>query len=272
MSALAIMYVFSGHKLSTLPVFLSAVNNWNLSVHNQSIPRGFAFQCVRKGLENIFSADAECVQAVGITLTHLTLVRQAMKFTCFEDYRDWCCLIFGFFGVLRVGEYCNGALAQRHVAAFEDRVELTIPYSKTANTPVVVVLAARGDILCPVKAYKVYVSLIGDWRKQKDIPFFLASSASKVIAVSDSVFINSLRSHLRVAGVQNYKEFSGHSLRRGGFSAMIEAGVPVALAQLHGRWKSAAYMRYIDVKNSLELRKRPTALLAASPSRHAATL
>ena len=40
--------------------------------------------------------------------------------------------------------------------------------------------------------------------------------------------------------------YAGHSLRRGGATALYIAGVPEAMIQQHGRWKSLAVRGYLE--------------------------
>ena len=51
----------------------------------------------------------------------------------------------------------------------------------------------------------------------------------------------------------DYKQYSLHSLRRGGASVAHQAGVPATEIQRHGTWKSGAFWEYIvtnDIYNS----------------------
>jgi hypothetical protein len=53
--------------------------------------------------------------------------------------------------------------------------------------------------------------------------------------------------------------YAGHSFRRGGVTALLQAGVPEAAIATHGRWKSLAYRGYIDTQNNLRSRLAATA-------------
>ncbi|KAF4140477.1 hypothetical protein GN958_ATG10337 [Phytophthora infestans] len=43
--------------------------------------------------------------------------------------------------------------------------------------------------------------------------------------------------------------FSCHSLRRGGATALLSAGVDSTAVMLHGRWKTDSYQRYTSYTN-----------------------
>ena len=63
-----------------------------------------------------------------------------------------------------------------------------------------------------------------------------------------------LRTHLqfllRSIGINDYKEYSWHSFRRGGAYYAGVSGVSDSIIKAHGRWKSTAYIRYVSVKMS----------------------
>ena len=61
---------------------------------------------------------------------------------------------------------------------------------------------------------------------------------------------------------QDPTDYSGHSFRRGGTTALLLAGVPEATIAAHGRWKSLAYRGYFDVQHSVRLRLAATAQLS----------
>ena len=68
-----------------------------------------------------------------------------------------------------------------------------------------------------------------------------------------------LKRHVADVGLDP-AHYSGHSLRRGGCTAMFLAGVNETFIAAHGRWRSLAYRKYLDFVD--ETQWRPTALLA----------
>jgi hypothetical protein len=62
-------------------------------------------------------------------------------------------------------------------------------------------------------------------------------------------FVDRTRSLLASAGLAA-DNFSGHSFRRGGATALREAGVSDSDIQLLGRWKSSAFTRYLHASSS----------------------
>jgi hypothetical protein len=248
------------HKLTTLPVFLAAVNAWHLESFCSALPRNYLFGRVRAGLANIFASTSLTEAKIGLELSQLASMQNLVKSNSFSTQRDWCMSVFAFFGLLRISEYTGGSLQQRDVSATNDSISLWLPFHKTSSTPVKIEISKRSDRLCPVRAYKQYCTLLGSIRLEPTAPFFVQSPMSRQ-PVSDQSFITSFRSQLAAIGVRNLSDYAGHSFRRGGFSAMCAAGVPFAIAQSHGRWKSLSYQRYIDTVHSSKLRLLATVLL-----------
>jgi hypothetical protein len=58
-------------------------------------------------------------------------------------------------------------------------------------------------------------------------------------------FIAWLKDQSQAVGLDR-KKVSGHSLRRGGATALFVAGVDDPLIMLHGRWRSLGYRQYFD--------------------------
>jgi integrase len=147
-------------------------------------------------------------------------------------------------------------------------ISLTIPFSKTSLIPTSVAIIRRDDALCPVAAFSAYTSLVPTHLRQPGLPFFLHSTSSAT-PLSDVTFTRSVRRWVRNYLREPPDDYSGHSFRRGGATAMQLAGVPESTIAAHGRWKSLAYRTYFDVQHSLELRLSATApLRLQSSSRH----
>lgn len=258
LAAVCILYVFEGRKLSTLPVFLSAVNSFHIRSFDSAIPRSYLFKSTMAGLKHIFAGELQCEQANGLSMAVLaSLGRSLSRSSAWSDWCWWCMLVFAFFGLLGISEYADGGLRQCHVVAFVDKVAITIPFSKTCPNQVTIDLVARPDILCPVRAYRLYVQHLGVVRSEANVPFFVSSLSART-AVSAASFTTSFRSRLSAIKVADAAGYSGHSMRRGGFTEMLNAGVPVSVAQAHGRWRSLSYQRYFDIVGSEEARRLAT--------------
>jgi hypothetical protein len=80
--------------------------------------------------------------------------------------------------------------------------------------------------------------------------------------MSDTQFLRRVRSLVCSTLHGDPDKYAGHSFRRGGTTALLQAGVPEATIATHGRWKSLAYRGYLDVQHNLRLRLAATAQLS----------
>jgi hypothetical protein len=257
--AVCILFTQS-HRITTLPGFVSAVNHYVLSLGHPPLPRGPLYDRVRAGLANWYGDTNFHEPSKAITSQSLITIHPHLDLTSFTDARDWCASLFAFYGLLRIKEYTCAGLHTQQVTVARWGVNLTIPFSKTSLIPTSVAIIRRDDTLCPVAAYFAYTSLVPPRLREPGLPFFLHSTSSAT-PLSDVTFTRSVRrwvhDHLR----EPPDDYSGHSFRRGGATAMQLAGVPESTIAAHGRWKSLAYRTYFDVQHSLELRLSATAPL-----------
>jgi integrase len=128
-------------------------------------------------------------------------------------------------------------------------------------------LARRdNDVLCPLTAYRAYTQLLPTAFRQADKPFFVEHAHSDA-PLTDTTFIRRVRRWVTTLLRQDPADYSGHSFRRGGTTALLLAGVPEATIAAHGRWKSLAYRGYFDVQHDVRLRLAATVQLSLH-SRH----
>ena len=139
------------HRITTLPGFLSAVQNYAVSLSHPNLPRHRLFDRVRAGLDNYFGNTNFSVPRHAITLSHLCDIRSQLKFTSFRDARLWCACLIAFFALLRINEYCNRGLLVQHVTLHRWGLSITVPYSKTSLVPTTVDIIRRDDQLCPLR-------------------------------------------------------------------------------------------------------------------------
>ena len=89
------------------------------------------------GLEHYYGNTAASA-AKTLTLNDLCEFARHLDIRYFEHARDWCACLLAFFGLLRVNEYMNAGLRQRHIQLTSYGVDITVVRSKTSNIPVVV--------------------------------------------------------------------------------------------------------------------------------------
>lgn len=264
------------HKITTVPTFLSAVASLAHESGFGPLPRGPFFARVRAGLDNYYGRDNAPERRDAITLADLELLRSRLQpraTSQFADARDWCAAVFAFFGLLRISEYAGArGLRVADVRAETWGVELTVQFSKTALLPTTVSLASRTDGLCPLAALRTYAAHFRHARAA-DAPFLSMAPCGRV-PMDKQLFCRRIRLLLVTPQRPNTSNIAGHSFRRGGATAMAQAGVPEAHIAAHGRWRSLAYRSYFDRERDPHLRLLPTRALisnAASPAVAAAS-
>ena len=134
--------------------------------------------------------------------------------------------------------------------------------SKTSNTPVVVSITARGDVLCPVQSYRHLLGSLAVVRLPAgpSPAVFLTryrhvDNTERVAVMQDAEFVTRLRALITTVFPNRIPaHYAGHSFRQAGASDPLLAGGEAAVIQRHGRWASNAWRRYIDVASSPAVR------------------
>ena len=155
--------------------------------------------------------------------------------------------LVGYYASLRVGEYAVSGV-DKHTLRLEDVVfleedglqsfMLVLNSSKCSNLPakLVVPAGAEGE-LCAVSALKEYLVERGN---MEGLLFKLKSGAP--LRARD---VNlALRRAAAAAGLDP-KGFSGHSLRAGRTTDLVEMGLADTVIRQSGRWKSDAFLQYV---------------------------
>ena len=260
-----ILYV-QQHRVTGLAGFVSAIAHHAMRMGHPDLPRGRTFDRVKAGILNWFGHDNVARPARGFTLDDLRAIRAQVDLRVFADARDWCAALFAFFGLLRIKEYTCSGLLREHVSVHPWGISLAIPFSKTSLIPTAVAIIRRDDDLCPVAAHRAYTQLLPARLRRATLPYFLHNDSS-ASPLDDATFIRHVRRWVKAALHTAPDQYSGHSFRRGGTTALQMAGVPESTIASHGRWKSLAYRSYFDVQFNLQLRLAATAQLSLYDTR-----
>ena len=104
-----------------------------------------------------------------------------------------------------------------------------------------------------------YLKLLSELGASADSPLFPQCTQTSEFKINQPVGKAALRSRLTLylhdLASQNPAvnwqpdEFSAHSLRREGASALLETGVPKEVIASHGRWQSDAILLYLRGSN-----------------------
>jgi hypothetical protein len=216
-----------------------------------------------------------CVkQVLPITFNILLKMFAHIDCNCYIDVTVWCCFLLAFFMFAR-----KSNMVPPSVFGFDNKKHLQrgdikcnsfglivrIKWSKTIQFGErilsIPLTAIPGSVLCPVSAYINMCRMIPGTPSS---PAFLIPQNDKFITLTYSTFTHHLKRLLNLAGI-NADSYSGHSFRRGGATAAFKAGVPGELIQLHGDWKSDAYLQYLNIDMAEKLKvSKSIALLIGS--------
>jgi integrase len=169
--------------------------------------------------------------------------------------------VLGYFGLFRRSE--QGGLQVGDVQRVPGGFAVTLRWSKTmGHSPVTVMIAgtttsgvdvaavverwlarrggAAGDPL--FTAWK-HPRATGNWRGTGEM-------SNEALDGRGAALVEQFKAHIRGAHAAGRTQFSaegysGHSLRRGGATAMRSAGLSPEEIQAHGRWTSDCYKRYL---------------------------
>ena len=159
-------------------------------------------------------------------------------------------LLTAFFGLLRASEYTSPSARTwwPHVTlsaadvSFNSRLgvaSIRIKFSKTDpfGAGAVVRIVASGGAFCPYAALSRFSQLRGSYPG----PFFDYADGSLLTRGCIAALLKSI-----LPGAS----LNSHSLRRGGASALAAMGYSAYVIKLVGRWRSSAFLRYIDFDDS----------------------
>jgi integrase len=164
-----------------------------------------------------------------------------------DDAMLWAAMTLAVAGLLRSGEFTSvrGVESLRmsalHIDKQRSSMSITLPRDKTTSSPVPIHIAATRTATCPVDAMVRYLSY---WRNiPPDAPLFEWSNGQPL---TQSSLVLNMQRLLTAAGVPNADQYTGHSFRRGGATALANCNTSMHVLQKAGRWTSNAAQRYID--------------------------
>ena len=106
------------------------------------------------------------------------------------------------------------------------------------------VCSIPGSVLCPVRAYKLLLSLVPG---KCHYPAFCYISKGKVVPLLYSEFVTQFRLWLKQLGISHDKLYCTHSFRRGGATWAYQSGVSHELIKCQGDWSSDCYLQYVKL-------------------------
>jgi integrase len=228
-------------KHTGLDSWVSAIADYHEKHNFPKLPRGKYYQRTKKSLANVFGQIDVRAPAVPISERQLLAIALLLDPNDIDHAEFWLACLMGFQGLLRASEFCDGALSWANLRAIQHGMRITIPFSKTKLTPTAISVGSRTDRL------NIFTA-VADVLRLKPA----ADPSEPVISLSYSQFNGMLKRFYEQA-FGTCLGISSHSLRRGGTSAMVAAGVPEEIIMRQGRWSSRAWREYIDLTAAQQL-------------------
>jgi integrase len=126
-------------------------------------------------------------------------------------------------------------------------LKVLIAVSKTIKHAVYVHVADRSDMFAVKQALLDLRDVNPEHLRGNDLLLFVKTDKNGPTTgkLTGSAFAKRIKKWVGELGLDPV-DFSGHSLRRGGATALMLAGVPPHLIQLQGRWVSDCWKRYTE--------------------------
>jgi hypothetical protein len=159
----------------------------------------------------------------------------------------WAAMTIAVAGLLRSGEFTSvrGSNTLTVYAIHMDKqrssMMVSLPRDKTSSSPVEIHIAATHTANCPVNAMAQYLK----YRRHapSNAPLFEWSNGRPL---SQRSLIVNMQRLLTAAGIPNAEQYTGHSFRRGGATALANSHTSMHVLKKAGRWSSNAAQLYID--------------------------
>ena len=226
--------------------------NFGLSFPGESFQLKVTLQSLKRRLAKAPN------QALPISPSHLVAMYSYIDINNPQDLAVWCCILVGFFGLLRKKSICPEddlakldpvkILTVRKIALDKSKgiALLYINFAKTMQFGqrdlTIPLVTSRCKALDPVYHLDL---LLSRTQAPLDHPAFSYRNSSGNLAfVSHKLFTTKLKTLLSRAGFSPEK-FSGHSLRRGGATFLYKCGASVLEIQSCGDWVSSVFTRYL---------------------------
>ena len=265
---LAVGYFAMGHTVTSVPSYLSALQNLYDNNGAGPLPRGPRFHRFHSGLKRLLGTADAVVRTRAITMEDLARICGSLDPADPVDACFGAQITVAFFLALRTEDHTGGRLRWGDVYPQDDgSLEFLIPPGQSVRTFRHVAIAHREDVVSPRRWLTALAAALPRSAKELHRPIFVdlataRNGAAVFLPLSRGKFI--ARFKLAVSTVLGVSPilFAGYSLRRGGVTAMLAAGVPVPAVKRHVGWAptSEAVNTYYDHTGRVVMRL-PTSML-----------
>jgi hypothetical protein len=269
--AMVVIHFAMGHTVSSVPSYLSAIQNF-YDVHGGGkLPRGPAFVLTYRGLRRLLGPADTVVRTKAVSMEELRAIVLSLDTS---DPADCCFgaqIIVAFFLTLRTEDHVGGRMRWGDIFPQKDgSVEFLLPPGKSCREFRKGAMVARPDELDALTWLGRLARHVPAERRGKDCPVFVSFARTRAgtgnyWAVSRTSFIDRFKDKVKKVLGFSPTLYAGYSLRRGGITAMMSASRPPPLPAVkhHAGWApgSEAYNLYFDNSGFTQLRLPTAALL-----------
>lgn len=289
LSAFAATYAGS-YRGKTIGLWLSSIRMWHTVNHAPWHGDDERLHLVRKAADKLGNKFKRPVRPP-VSLDHLRTLYSHLNLSDPFHAAVWATATVSFFGCRRLGEttvpspntcdpssHCTRSTTIRFSlhSTGSSSASFHIPWTKTTRSEgATVVVTARDDFLCPVRALRNHLDVNSS--PPDNTPVFGYRTASGSWSHMDKpsflTFVGSVWDSNPSAG-----HISGHSFRIGGAVALLLSGVPPEVVAATGGWTSLAFLLYwrrieeiIPLSTSLAYTRSQVQSVSAAISRFACT-
>ena len=242
----------------SLDAYMSAIQKLYTLAGAGSLPRGPGYLLCRRGVKRLFGASDEPIRTRALGVSEL---RQLLESIDRTDPGEVCLgaqLVVAFFLALRTEDHTDGRLRLGDIRPKTDgSVEFLLPPGKSSGRFRLTAIAAKLGVLNALMWLRLHVANIPVRERGANKPVFVVfKPGGRIVTKSRATFVAELK--LKVASVLHCDPalYAGYSLRRGGVTEMLSAGVPLAIINAHVGWApgSNAHCTYYDHSGRLQMR------------------
>jgi integrase len=221
---------------------------------DEAVPLSMAeVRLVTKGIRRFFQHRVNPVDA--LLLCDLKAMSATIDLKSGRQFSFWLIVLIGWMTFSRIG-----SLLPQSALKFSPICHMTRSDIKIVNNELLVSLRFSKTrqfndslLVFPIPSSSSAIfNIVGLWRRfidchpsdHLDSAFTFLSFGKRKLHTYNT-FVYDLKQHCFSAGIK--KRIRAHSLRRGGASTALKAGVNPLLIKLMGDWSSDCYMRYLEV-------------------------
>jgi integrase len=265
-----VAYLGRTRAFSTVQQYMNIIRilHLELGLHNP-LEDNWMVKSLLRALKRVKSAPASF--KLPLTPSDLLKIHARLCLTNVEDCRFWAAILCCFFGLLRISSVTHSStkstdtsrmLRRGDIAFSKKGCILTLRGTKTIQFHERVLEIPlpyiAGHPLCPTTAMLRLLHLSGP--VHQDGPGFSIVKAGVLCHLTQDMIRHKLQTTLDALGLPGLR-YGTHSLRRGGATWLLLAGVSVPIIKILGDWKSDCVLTYLKPATSAKLEVLRTASL-----------